>query len=113
MENKETINYQDFEKLEIKIGRIVSAERVPEADKLLKLMVDVGELGERQIMAGIAEFVSEPASLAGKQVPILVNLEPRRLRGYESQGMMLAASPESGPILLHPATDVPPGSVVK
>ena len=113
MKNKEIINYQDFEKVEIRIGRIISAERVPEADKLLKLIVDVGEFGERQIMAGIAEFVPEPAALAGKLIPIVANLEPRRLRGYESQGMILAASGEGGPVLLHPATDVPPGSVVK
>lgn len=113
MDNKEIIEYEDFAKVEIRIGRIVSAEQVPEADKLLKLIVDLGEQAPRQIMAGIAEHTPEPAELMGKLIPIVANLAPRRLRGYESQGMILAASGETGPVLLHPATDVPPGSAVK
>ncbi len=106
------ITIDDFKKVEIKIGKVLSAERVPEADKLLKIVFDIGG-EERQIMAGIAMFVEDPAALVGKEMPILVNLEPRKLRGYESQGMLLAADGAGRPVLLHPAEDVPPGSVVK
>lgn len=113
MDNKDVINYEDFAKVEIRVGKIISAERVPEADKLLKLVIDLGELGQRQVMAGIAERVPEPEKLVGKLIPVVANLAPRRLRGYESEGMILAASGDDGPVLLHPASDVPPGSVVK
>ena len=106
------ITIDDFRKLDIKIGKVVSAERVPEADKLLKIIFDIG--GEhRQIMAGIAQHVADPAALVGKEMPILVNLEYRTLRGYESQGMLLAADGDNGPVLLHPAQEVLPGSVIK
>ena len=106
------ITIDDFKKIEIKIGKVISAERVPEADKLLKIVFDIG--GEqRQIMAGIAMFVEDPTTLIGKEMPILVNLEYRTLRGYESQGMLLAADGNGRPVLLYPAEDVPPGSVVK
>jgi methionine--tRNA ligase beta chain len=107
-----TITYDDFAKLEIKIGTITSAVKVPEADKLIKLEVNLGE-ENRQIMAGIAEFFPTPEDLVGKQVPILVNLQPRKLRGYESQGMMLAADVDGKPVLLHPQQQIPDGSVVK
>ena len=106
------IKYDDFAKLEIKIGTITFAQAVPEADKLLKLEVDLGE-EQRQIMAGIAESFPDPSVLVGQQVPVLVNLEPRMLRGYESQGMMLAADTEGKPVLLHPAQTVPNGSLIK
>ena len=114
------IKIDDFLKLDIRIGTILSAERVPEADKLLKLEVDLGDdpssnsgLGNRQIMAGIAESTPNPEELVGKQIPILANLEPRKLRGYESQGMMLAVGTNTKPILLHPAEKVPSGSKVR
>jgi len=83
------INFEDFTKLDIRIGTITSAEKVPEADRLLKLMVDLGEEAERQIVSGIAEHFPEPGVLVGKQVPVLMNLEPRTIRGVESQGMIL------------------------
>jgi methionine--tRNA ligase beta chain len=106
------INIEDFQKLEIKIGKIISAEKVPDADKLLRLVVDIGE-EERQILAGIAESYEDPNVLVGREVPIIVNLEPRTLRGFESQGMMLAATDDGKAVLLHPEKEVPPGSVVK
>ncbi|MBI4118566.1 MAG: methionine--tRNA ligase subunit beta [Parcubacteria group bacterium] len=107
-----TVTIDDFKKLNIRIGKVVSAEKVPDADKLIKIIFDFG--GEqRQIMAGIAEFIEDPASLIGKEVPVIVNLAPRMLRGYESQGMMLAADNAGRPTLLHPAEEVPPGSIVK
>lgn len=120
------VNYDDFAKLEIKIGTILSVEIVEGADKLLKLMVDVGETKERsgeeggdevaaprQIVSGIREFFEDPQSLVGRQCPFLVNLEPRVIRGFESQGMILAASTESGFALLHPDKELTPGARVK
>lgn len=106
------ITYEDFAKLEIRIGTVESVDRIEGADKLLKLIVDLGT-EKRQILAGIAEFLEDPQSLVGKQVPILVNLEPRRMRGLESQGMMLAADNEGKPILLHPEVKIPAGSTVR
>lgn len=106
------ITIEDFSKLEIKIGTILSAEKVPEADKLIKLEIDLGS-EKRQIMSGIAEWFPEPSVLVGKQVPILVNLAPRKFRGYESQGMVLMADAESGPVLLHPTDKVLAGSTVR
>ena len=104
------ITYEDFKKLEIKIGTIVEAEKVENADKLLKLIVDLGS-EKRQIVSGIAEWYT-PEDLIGKQIPILANLEPRMLRGVESQGMILAAGAEGKPILLHPADNIENGSIV-
>ncbi len=106
------INIDDFAKLEIKIGKVVSAEKIPEGDKLLKLIVDFGT-EQRQIMSGIAEFYPDPSILVGQEMPFITNLETRKLRGYESQGMILAASGEHGPVLIHPEIEVPPGSNVK
>lgn len=106
------INIDDFAKLEIKIGTVVSAEKIPEADKLIKLIFDFGD-EQRQIMSGIAEFFPEPSVLVGRQMPVLVNLEPRKLRGYESQGMIMAIDAGDGIVLLKPETDVPAGSKVR
>lgn len=106
------INIEDFAKLDIRIGTIISAEKIPEADKLLKLEVDLGT-DKRQIMAGVAESYPNPSDLVGKQIPIIVNLEPRMLRGYESQGMMIATGDEEGVATLHPARKVPNGSKLR
>ena len=105
------IDFEHFKQLDIKIGTIIEAEPIPNADKLLKLQVDLGD-ETRQVLAGIAEFVDNPQSLVGKQVPILTNLEPRKMRGFESQGMILAADENGTPILLHPEKDIPNGSPV-
>ena len=106
------IDIEDFAKLDIRVGTIISAEKVPEADKLLKLEVDLGEQ-TRQIMAGIAESYPSPEELIGKQILVIFNLETRKLRGYESQGMMLAVDTEKNPVLLHPAEKVPNGSKIR
>jgi peptide-methionine (S)-S-oxide reductase len=114
-DKKETlmITYDDFAKLDIRLGTVTSAERIEGADKLLKLMIDLG-MEKRQIVAGIAQVVSDPAELVGKQLPILCNLEPRTLRGVESQGMMLAAGDENDlAVLLHPAYQVTNGSQIR
>jgi methionine--tRNA ligase beta chain len=99
-------------KLEIKIGKVISAEKIPEGGKLLKLVVDFGN-ETKQIMSGIAEHYTDPSVLVGKEMPFVTNLEPRKLRGYESAGMILAISTEDRPVLFHPEIEVPPGSIVK
>ena len=106
------ISFEDFKKVEIKIGTIVSAEKIDGADKLLKLMINLGNPEPTQILAGIAQFY-DPATLVGKQLPVVVNLEPRVLKGYSSNGMILAADGNGQPIILHPEKEVPPGSIVK
>src|SRR5688572_17082906 len=102
------INYDDFAKLNIRIGTITEAEKVPESDKLMKLTVDLGE-EVRTIVSGIAKWYSSE-DLVGKQVPILVNLEPRKLKGVESQGMMLSGDNEGSAVLLGPISEIPNGS---
>jgi methionyl-tRNA synthetase len=109
----EQISYQDFAKLEIKIGTVLSVEVVPEADKLLKLMVDIGEETPRQIISGIREFFIDPQTLVGQQHPFLTNLEPRVIRGLESQGMILAASAGEAFSLLVPTNPLPSGTKVR
>jgi methionine--tRNA ligase beta chain len=106
------INYDDFKKVELKVGKILEAEDVPGAGKLLKLKVDVG--GEtRQLVAGIKKQYTA-ADLVGKLVAVVVNLEPRMVMGVESQGMVLAASDDSsGPIILTLEKPVKPGGIIK
>ncbi|MCR4279291.1 MAG: methionine--tRNA ligase [Candidatus Zambryskibacteria bacterium] len=116
------ISLEDFLKVEIRMGKIISVEKVEGSEKLLKLMVDLGPSsakaseGEgrdiRQILSGVAKAIPEPESIVGKMVPIIANLAPRQMMGMESQGMMLCAD-NGMPILLHPAEDVLPGSIVK
>ncbi len=107
------ISYDDFAKLEITIGTITAVEIVEGADKLLKLTVDTGEESPRQIISGIREFFDDPQVLVGKQCPFLTNLEPRVIRGLESQGMILAASSEDTFALLNPHQPLPNGTLVK
>lgn len=109
----EQISYDDFAKLEIKIGTITAVEIVKDADKLLKLTVDVGEESPRQIISGIRTFFADVDSLVGLQCPFLTNLEPRTIRGFESQGMILAASTEDTFSLLNPAVTLPPGTKIR
>jgi len=105
------ITFDDFMKLDIRIGTVTAAEKVQGADKLIRLELDMG--GEtRQVVAGMAHTYA-PEDFMGKQVPILVNLEPRKLRGIESQGMILAADVGGKPIMLIPDREVPPGSTVR
>ncbi len=106
------IQYDDFAKLDIRIGVVRSAEKLPETDKLIMCVVDFGELGTRTIVSGIAQWKA-PEELVGAQLPYIVNLAPRVLRGVESQGMLLAASDESGVCLLHPERAVMPGTRLK
>jgi methionine--tRNA ligase beta chain len=92
------ITYDDFKKVEIRAGRILSAEKIPDTDKLLRLTVDMAEKNEdgtpkpRQIISGIAMYFPDPATLVGKTCMFVANLEPRTIRGFESQGMLFAIS---------------------
>ena len=106
------INIEDFQKVEIKMGKILSAEKVEGSEKLLKLMIDLGEDSPRQILSGVAKAIPDLEVLVGKIVPIASNLAPRMMMGLESEGMMLCAD-DGTPVLLHPAREVSPGSVVK
>jgi methionine--tRNA ligase beta chain len=107
------ITYEDFSKLEIKIGTILSAEKVAGADKLVLLKVDLGEDEPRQVVAGILKHFPDPEVLVGKQVPIVANLQPRTMLGHESRGMILAASKDPEFSLLVTEENVTPGSFVK
>ncbi len=106
------IHYDDFAKVEIRIGTILTAERIPDTDKLLKCSVDLGELGVRTIVSGIAQW-KKPEDLVGRQCPYIVNLASRTLRGVESKGMLLAASDGDGVALLHPERALPPGTSLR
>jgi methionyl-tRNA synthetase len=106
------LTFDDFKKTELKVGKILTAERVPGADKLLKLTVDVGEEEPRQVVAGIAQWYS-PDELVGKQVVVVANLAPAKIRGVESRGMLLAADTEGRAVLLTPDADVAPGAEVR
>jgi methionyl-tRNA synthetase len=106
------IQFEDFAKLEFRIGTVIAAEMMPDSIKLIKCTIDFGELGERTIVSGIAQW-KKPEDLVGKQLPYIVNLAPKMLRGALSQGMLLAASDEDGVALLLPERAVPPGTKLR
>lgn len=108
------ITIDDFKKIEIKIGEILSAEKVPDTDKLLRLSVAMGEEVPRQIVSGIAAHFPDPSALVGKKCAFAANLEPRVIRGLESNGMILGASTEDGKFsLLEVSVEIPAGSRIK
>lgn len=108
---KPRISIDEFSKIEVKVGTVQSAERVPETDKLLRLVVDFGEeTGPRQIISGIAAYVSEPQTLVGRQLSFVTNLEPRTIRGLESNGMLFAVGAEESFAFLVPDREVPLGT---
>ena len=135
------ITFDEFKKAEIKIGTILSAEKVPDADKLIKLIIDLGpkkvtpavveedtvslEEGEatevekkeerdiRQILSGIAMYYPDPEVLVGKQVPVLANLPTRTIRGLESQGMVLYAVGDGFLTTVSPSREIPAGTPVQ
>ena len=102
----------DFKKLSLRVGVVVSAEDHPNADRLLVLKVDIGEGAPRQVVAGI-KGTYQAADLVGKRVVVVANLKPAVLRGVESQGMVLAASDGSSIVVVTPDRPVPAGSTVK
>jgi methionyl-tRNA synthetase len=108
------IEINDFAKVELRVGQVLTAERIPKSDKLLRFTIDLGEETPRQILAGIAEHY-EPEKMIGRKVVVVANLKPRKLRGLESQGMILAASvgDEGKPVLASFIEDVPNGARLK
>lgn len=107
----DSITFNDFQKLEIKVGTIKSVEKIEGSEKLLKIIIDFG-IENRQIISGIAKWYA-PDDLVGKQVPVLINLETKRFLGYESQGMILMVDTEDKPIQLHPLDRVNNGATVR
>ena len=105
------VEFEDFARLDLRVGRVVSAEPHPDADRLLVVKLDIAEDEPRQVVAGIAEFF-KPEELIGKQVTMVANLKPRKLRGLMSQGMILAVKQDDGMGLLTPTRDVNNGSKV-
>ncbi len=105
------ITIEQFRAIDLRVGTIRAAEPHPNADRLLVLRVDVGG-EERQLVAGIRAHY-DPATLVGRQVVVVANLEPAKLRGVESQGMVLAVSEGENVVLLHPDEPVAPGAVVR
>ncbi len=129
------ISYDDFAKVEIKVGKILSAEKIPETDKLLKLSVDFGVIAEpvvavvegapvvpapepkrdvRQIVSGISMYFPDAHTLVGKKCMFVTNLEPRKIKSFESNGMLFAVSTADGKFsLLEPQGDIPEGTKAK
>ncbi|MBN2581795.1 MAG: methionine--tRNA ligase subunit beta [Planctomycetes bacterium] len=107
----ESVSIQDFARLDLRVGQVVSVEAHPNANKLLVLKVNLGELGERQLVAGLKAHY-EPEQLVGRKIVVIANLEPAVLRGVESQGMLLAASAGEQVIFLTPEKDIAPGAKV-
>jgi tRNA-binding EMAP/Myf-like protein len=120
------INFDDFKKVEVRAGKILSAEKIPNTDKLLKLSVDFNEMGEvpdetgkksmlkplpRQIVSGISMYFPDPAILVGRTCMFVTNLEPRMIKGFESNGMLFAVSDGAGNFsLLEPNSSIVPGT---
>jgi methionyl-tRNA synthetase len=105
------VGYEDFARLDLRVGIVRAAAKVPKADKLLELTVDVGEGAPRTIVAGIAAAYADPAQLVDRRIVVVVNLEPRALRGITSQGMLLAAG--EPPSLVTVGEGIAPGTRVR
>lgn len=108
------VSYDEFKKMDMRVGTIKEVTPVEGADKLLKCMIDFGEPELRQIVSGIREYFPEFEKLVGKQVLYIVNLEPRTIRGVESRGMLMAVDGLDGaPVFLTPEVPVTPGTKVR
>ncbi len=113
------VKFEQFKEIELKVAKVLEAERVEGSEKLLKLKVDLGEPEPRQILAGVGKVYS-PEEMIGREIIVVANLEPRMFTlrhgsgqvGLESQGMLLAANDAGGPVLLRPDREVPPGSPI-
>ena len=116
MDAKPTISYDDFAKLDLRVATVTACEPHPNADRLLKMQIDLGEMGSRQILAGIRQF-EQPENLVGKQIVVVANLEPRNIRGEQSNGMLMAETVGEGNemtdvVILTPTRTVSNGSAV-
>ncbi len=115
---KPIVSFEEFSKMDIRTGRVIESVKKDGSDKLLRLIVDFGEEGTRNILAGISQWY-KPEDLIGKDFVFIINLEPRKIMGEESQGMLLAADPDSigadgkKPNPLKPKSKVPPGSKIR
>lgn len=107
----ENINFEEFQKIDLRVARVITAEKVEGSEKLLKLQIDLGE-EKRQIIAGIQQFY-QPEDLTGKEIVVVANLEPRVIFGLESQGMLLAADDKGQPVILKPDEEVPSGTQIR
>ncbi len=107
------ITYDEFKKVEMKVGKIISAEIIPDTDKLLKLSVDFGEEAPRQIVSGIATHFPDCQTLIGRKVMFVTNLEPRTIRGFESRAMILGVGENETFSLLYPKDETPQGSAAR
>jgi methionine--tRNA ligase beta chain len=105
------ISFEDFQKIDLRVGKIIKVEKIEGSEKLLKLKVDLGK-EVRQIVAGIAKFY-KPEDLVGKEIIVVANLEPKKLMGLESQGMLLAAEKDGEPVILIPEKEVLPGTKIR
>jgi methionine--tRNA ligase beta chain len=110
MEIKSIINFEEFEKIDLRAGKVIEVERVEGSDKLLKLQIDLGE-EKRQILAGIGKIYA-PEELINKTLIVIINLEPRMLMGLESQGMVLAVKDNNNLSVLVPEKEIIPGSKI-
>lgn len=105
------VSFSEFQRLDLRIGKVLEAEKIPESRSLIKMKVDLGEKKPRTILAGIAEWY-QTEDLINKNFVFVVNLEPKRMMGEESQGMILCADIKGKAVLI-PAPDVPPGTIVR
>lgn len=110
-ENTGYIDYEDFKKVEIRTGEIIEVEEIPASEKLLKLRVSFGE-EERQILSGIKNYFSDPQELVGKKLPFVTNLKPRKMMGFESEGMILAVNDTENFSLLEISSKIKNGSSI-
>jgi len=106
------VSFEDFSKMDLRIGKIIKVESVPQSRNLIKLLIDVGDGELRQAVAGIAQYYS-PKELEGKQVAVIVNLQPKRMFGIESNVMTLAAEDEKTVSMLLPDRPVKVGSKIR
>jgi methionyl-tRNA synthetase len=115
-EPKPQITYEEFSKLDLRVAEVLEVQDHPNADKLLVLKIEVGEDNPRQLVAGLKPYLEDPQSLVGKFIVVVLNLEPRKMRGMTSEGMLLAASWLDGVermvTILTTDVPVPPGSVI-
>lgn len=110
----ENISYDDFKKLDARIGKVLVAEVIPDSDKLIRFELDFGEGRPRQILSGIRQWYPEPEKLVGKKMLFVINLAPRTIRGLQSNGMLMAVDGVDGaPVFLVAEKDVTSGSKVR
>lgn len=109
---KPTVPFSDFSRLDLRVGTVITAKPIAGTNNLLQLSVDLGDVGERKLVAGLAR-THQASDLVGKQIVVVVNLEARKIRGVDSQGMLLAADVNGVPVLLFPEKDVPPGAKIR